>query len=268
MASKPTSKGISLLIWANTAALGGAIIWAIYKGGLGQHIDEVSPDQRTVLSKIIMIGSIIWLLATMFMKLAVLWLYFRIFTTQKFRRWSYSMFALVVCYGITFLAVFINLCQPVSHLWNPVPGGRCWPMVYQEYASLSLNLALDTVIVAMPMPVLWGLQMPFGKKVVVSIMFSIGMIRNQNRTNHVNLWGLQTIGGKFSRKRYRETYGSQDGLRTDVDRGLDLTQGSGATRVCAYAATRKPPNGQEMGREGIYVQKNFGSQSLQSKQQD
>ncbi len=39
-----------------------------------------------------------------------------------------------------------------------------------------MNFALDVTLAILPMPVLWGLQMPIRKKIEISIMFSLGAL--------------------------------------------------------------------------------------------
>lgn len=82
----------------------------------------------------------------------------------------------VVCYFVAFLILFMTNCIPLSHLWNPVPGGWCRELTTEEYTSVAFNLVIDLGIWVLPMPVLWNLQMPFRKKVFVTIMFSIGLM--------------------------------------------------------------------------------------------
>lgn len=77
-------------------------------------------------------------------------------------------------FGITFFFVFLTHCIPISQQWNPVPGGWCRSETVNELTSISINLVIDTAIVLLPMPWLWRLQMPFSKKVLVTVMFSFG----------------------------------------------------------------------------------------------
>ncbi|KAI1375388.1 hypothetical protein F4677DRAFT_446470 [Hypoxylon crocopeplum] len=49
-------------------------------------------------------------------------------------------------------------------------------MTYEVFTFLSLNIVIDIIIIAMPMPVLWGLHMPTRKKIVVTVMLSIGIM--------------------------------------------------------------------------------------------
>ena len=38
------------------------------------------------------------------------------------------------------------------------------------------NLLMDVAVVVLPLPVLWGLQLKWGKKVVLSLIFSMGIV--------------------------------------------------------------------------------------------
>jgi hypothetical protein len=126
--------------------------------------------------QLIIASGITWLLGTVFIKMSVLWLYTRIFATPAFKRWSYAIMALVVGYGVGFIVVFMTKCQPLSQMWAPVPGGWCRDLKIEELASVTINIALDAAIVVLPMPVLWGLQMPIRNKIFISVMFSIGFL--------------------------------------------------------------------------------------------
>lgn len=121
-----------------------------------------------------MASNVCWLLGSVFVKLSILWLYHRLFATKEFRRWSWPMLALVNCYGIAFLVVFLTNCTPPDQLWNPRPNGHCRDMQYSDYATVSINLFLDLAILILPMPTLWSLQLPVRKKVIVTVMFSFG----------------------------------------------------------------------------------------------
>lgn len=115
-------------------------------------------------------------MATVALKLSLIWLYTRIFSTAQFKRWAYAAMGLVLGYGIAFLCVFMTNCQPISQQWNPVPGGWCRDLSVEELASVTINLAIDLIIVIMPMPVLWGLQMAVRNKIFISLMFCIGFL--------------------------------------------------------------------------------------------
>lgn len=129
-----------------------------------------------VLSQLIVAADVCWLVGTVFNKLSVLWLYRRIFKTPAFLKWTMGVFIVVVAFGIAFIIVFMTQCHPVSYLWRPVPGGGCRELVYQEYASVSANMAIDLAIFILPLPVLWNLQMTTRSKFYVTIMLSFGLM--------------------------------------------------------------------------------------------
>ncbi|KAI5926905.1 hypothetical protein F4810DRAFT_651396 [Camillea tinctor] len=151
----------------------GIAIWAMVNG-MGNPATDLTIEELLIQAKVLVAVSTTWIFSTTAVKLAVLALYMRIFTTAAFKRWAISLMVIDVCFGITFLVVFITHCNPVSQEWDPVPWGWCRPLNLSELSSISLNLALDTAIVVLPMPLLWNLQMALSKKLLVMVMFSFG----------------------------------------------------------------------------------------------
>lgn len=127
-------------------------------------------------SQLILASDVCWLVGTVFNKLSVLWLYRRVFKTPVFLKWSMGVFIVVVAFGISFFIVFMTQCHPMSYIWHPVPGGSCRNLTYQEYASVSANMAIDLAIFILPLPVLWTLQMTTRNKFYVTIMLSFGLM--------------------------------------------------------------------------------------------
>ncbi len=69
----------------------------------------------------------------------------------------------------------ILICRPIALNWDKTLKGHCGDTTSQEIASASINMVLDLSIVILPMPVLWGLQLPLRKKVWLSGVLSIGL---------------------------------------------------------------------------------------------
>ncbi|KAI2465983.1 hypothetical protein F4781DRAFT_369682 [Annulohypoxylon bovei var. microspora] len=151
-------------------------IHALFRGGLGKPSVELEPNQQVILARMTFISSIAWIVGNLFAKLSILYLYNRIFTVEKFRQISCAVICLTVVYGIVFFAIFVSHCQPVSNLWNPQPGGWCRVIATEEFSSTCSSLVIDLIIIVLPMPILWGLHMTLYKRVILSIMFSIGLI--------------------------------------------------------------------------------------------
>ncbi|RYP62674.1 hypothetical protein DL771_009615 [Monosporascus sp. 5C6A] len=165
-----------VLAFLSTIANEGVVIWAIFNG-LGEPSSEVPQEGLVVQAKVFIIpAAITWLVGSVCLKLAMLYLYLRVFSIAQFKRWVYALIVVVACYGIAFLAVFPTICHPISHIWAPVPGGWCHNPAIEQFTSVGLNLIIDLAIVILPMPTLWSLKMPLYNKVFISIMFSFGLV--------------------------------------------------------------------------------------------
>ncbi|KAI0593476.1 hypothetical protein F4775DRAFT_577880 [Biscogniauxia sp. FL1348] len=165
--------GFVIASYVGMLAQQGLAVWAMING-MGNPSADLTIEELLIQAKVLVAVSTTWIFSTTVVKLAVLALYMRIFTTVAFKRWAVSLMVLDICFGITFVVVFITHCNPVSQEWDPVPWGWCRSLTSSELSSISLNLALDTAIVVLPMPWLWNLQMELNKKLLVMVMFSFG----------------------------------------------------------------------------------------------
>ncbi len=67
------------------------------------------------------------------------------------------------------------LCKPIAYSWDKtIPGGYCTNENLAYLIAGITNLVVDTIVVILPMPMLWGLQVPLSRKLGVAGMFSLG----------------------------------------------------------------------------------------------
>ena len=102
-------------------------------------------------------------------------LYIQIFRVRRFRRTVYIGMALVIAYWFSTIIRMFFLCRPLAYTWNKtIANGSCvnLPAVYLSVSII--NLLLDVMVIILPMPMLWKLQMPASKKLVISGVFGIG----------------------------------------------------------------------------------------------
>ncbi|CAI6099809.1 unnamed protein product [Clonostachys chloroleuca] len=81
--------------------------------------------------------------------------------------------------GVTYLVIILTYllsCQPFSHFWQiyPDPGNLCQPALSKVYILLSvtLNITTDAYLILIPVPMLWGTQLPTFKKLTLVVVFS------------------------------------------------------------------------------------------------
>lgn len=79
----------------------------------------------------------------------------------------------------SYVALILSLllsCQPFHAFWqiNPNPGNLCQPAVSKVYILLTvcLNVATDTYLILIPVPMLWGARLPLIKKLSLIVLFS------------------------------------------------------------------------------------------------
>ncbi|KAG8668271.1 hypothetical protein FPOAC2_07562 [Fusarium poae] len=80
---------------------------------------------------------------------------------------------------ISYTAVFLTItfgCFPYQHNWQvlPAPGSQCTLKMQNFLVTTVLNVLTDGLILCIPLPLLWKLQVPFRKKIVVGLLLSSG----------------------------------------------------------------------------------------------
>ncbi|KAI9794885.1 MAG: hypothetical protein M1816_003014 [Peltula sp. TS41687] len=165
--------GLGFIFTASTVIIG---ILMVTHGGAGLHVKDASHEQVQALLKLFVAAPILWVIATCFVKLSILFFYVDIFPRPGFRMAVYVVMAFVLAlFGVVMLESFL-LCRPFAFTWNKAMAGTCGSAQKAYLAVAVLNLAIDISIVCLPMHVLWSLRMPFRKKLAVSGILGLGLI--------------------------------------------------------------------------------------------
>lgn len=147
--------------------------------GLGKDIWTVPFENITAILKIYYFDEDLYLTALPLIKISILLFYLRIFPQTWFRYACFATMAACVGYGIAFLLVSVFQCQPIDLAWNHWDGehsGKCNDINAQGWTSAALNVVLDVVVLALPMPVIAKLELNRRKKALVWLMFSTGFL--------------------------------------------------------------------------------------------
>lgn len=113
-------------------------------------------------------------------KTSILFLYKRIFTFMS-RRFKYTWYA-VLCYvvscAIVGLAICFGSCKPFRYFWEKVRGmnGTCIDLTASELGPGVATMVADVVILIMPIPLLWSLQIKRARKIQFYAIFGIGFL--------------------------------------------------------------------------------------------
>lgn len=112
-------------------------------------------------------------------KIAILAFYLKVFPNEGFRRicWVTASICLVLFPAFSIFTVFY--CTPVSYTWEGWTGeveGHCLSFNLFAWIQTSINIALDTFILVLPLPLVWRLNMGRRKRVLLMLMFSVGVL--------------------------------------------------------------------------------------------
>ncbi|BCS21685.1 uncharacterized protein APUU_22117S [Aspergillus puulaauensis] len=176
---------------------------------LGWGIDMWALTQAQIISqmKLFYVGIIFFYFSVSIAKLAILFFYLRIFTTRTFKRVTYGLIALCSAYSVAVVFQSAFDCTPASYYWTRFDGvseGTCL-----DYAAFKvmppLNIALDVVVMLLPLPLLLKLNLPLAKKIRVISMFSVGILiiiagilRLSHLYHSITTYNITYNGGEIS----------------------------------------------------------------------
>jgi hypothetical protein len=150
----------------------------VVKNGLGRDIWTLQPEQITNVLFYYYLGEIFYVVALGISKISILFFYLRVFPARSFRTLTYSVMGLSAAYTVAFFIVTTWQCLPVSFAWTQWDGlhaGRCNDIHLQGWIAAAINIALDAVVMILPLRHLAILNMSLKKKIMVMSMFSVGI---------------------------------------------------------------------------------------------
>ena len=86
------------------------------------------------------------------------------------------MVVLSLAYFVSVVLESFLFCRPVAYNWNKSIDGTCKDPSLGYLLAAITNLLIDVIIVFLPLPLLWKLQMQLTKKIAITGMFSLGLV--------------------------------------------------------------------------------------------
>ncbi|KAL3495821.1 hypothetical protein BJX62DRAFT_195160 [Aspergillus germanicus] len=154
-------------------------LYAIYPLGLEMFDYEfarVYPNRAVRLLKLITASPILWAIATVLVKLCLLGLFWEIFTTRRVRWIIGGITALSIMLGLSGILLGMLMCQPFAYNWDKtIDNGHCGNSDAMQLALSWVNMLIELMIIALPTSILWKLQMSWRSKVILNVVFSLGL---------------------------------------------------------------------------------------------
>ncbi|KAK1958578.1 hypothetical protein LY78DRAFT_373371 [Colletotrichum sublineola] len=145
----------------------------------GEDIWMVDSDKLTLGFKIFFIDESFYLTCLGLTKISVLFFYLRIFPNKSFRYATYATMSYIGLSTTILLFMQIFQCIPFSYNWDGWKGDfgphSCLNMNVLAFVAAGVSISHDIIILLLPIPLLWHLNMGLRSKLSIFIMFSLGI---------------------------------------------------------------------------------------------
>ncbi|KZZ94335.1 hypothetical protein AAL_05302 [Moelleriella libera RCEF 2490] len=154
------------------------IVYATLYFGLGRHLDMIERRDFIVFIKLLFSFNFLFAFSLCSTRCSALLFLSRIFPWHANPKWfNYSLvgahflnvsFLLAAVLSITFI------CHPISRQWNVFGDGSCGSITDLWIAVAIPGVCVDLLILVLPVPKVWSLQMTRPQKLRVSGVFVVG----------------------------------------------------------------------------------------------
>lgn len=126
----------------------------------------------------LLIGSLIcYTLTVTTVKISLLLLYRRIFATTLFKRLTTAVGVACIIWSLINITMIIFQLRPVFSAFNPRLATNRWLDFRAFWTGITgSNVALDMVILGLPLCMVYGLQLPIKQKLLLTGTFALGAL--------------------------------------------------------------------------------------------
>ncbi|KAI0165385.1 hypothetical protein GGR52DRAFT_581989 [Hypoxylon sp. FL1284] len=143
--------------------------------GLGAHMWDLSEDESLKFWKIFYIMSITYNITLMLIKFTLFFQYYRLIQeVPHYRAFYLAVMALVTCWTVAQEFVLIFSCMPIPFFWDRSIPGECLDSDLIGWMNAVGNLVTDLIVLVLPIPVVWRLNLKRGRKWAVIGIFGLG----------------------------------------------------------------------------------------------
>ncbi|KAM5344600.1 hypothetical protein ACJ41O_013135 [Fusarium nematophilum] len=168
-----------IIAWLGSIAIQALTLRSFAEGWMGVHVWEIPFEKfQKAIFWAYYINSIVYTVPTCLSKVVILLFLLEINTNKGWYRWTVFATMFIVAgasIGIFFASVFP--CRPMHKAWDltlAADVGSCIDRPAMFQATAGLGVATDVLIIAIPIPMVIGLQLSAKKKAALLCLFAIG----------------------------------------------------------------------------------------------
>ncbi|CAH0044310.1 unnamed protein product [Clonostachys solani] len=145
----------------------------------GVDIWTLDPDALTMSFKLFYVNESFYVVTLCLCKVSILFLYLRIFPSQQFRLAVNGALLLTILPTVVIMFLQIFQCIPIAYIWEgwqkPNYVGYCLNLNHLTFISTGFSIVQDLVILILPLPSLFQLNIKIRDKIGLVFMFSLGL---------------------------------------------------------------------------------------------
>ena len=144
--------------------------------GFGRHESVLNQEMTKRSMEVSYVVQFFYISAITMVKLALLLTYARIWITRGFRRCLYLVGAIIAVWWCTSTFITIFQCHPIQFFWDREIVGDCLASRAFFIGMAVPNIVLDLVVLSIPLPSIWQLQLPRLQKAALTVVFTVGLL--------------------------------------------------------------------------------------------
>ncbi|KAK7949471.1 hypothetical protein PG988_016110 [Apiospora saccharicola] len=162
-----------------------ALVCALASGGLmiaacvygyGRHMKALSSEDRMQALKYFWLCQITYKSCINLTKASILLLYLRIFGNVRWFRWlCIVLTTIIAAYCVASVTVTIFQCTPVPRTYDKSLDGTCIDNGKFWFANSGFSIATDLIILCVPLPMVYVLQLARSQKIALFAVFTLGV---------------------------------------------------------------------------------------------
>lgn len=144
-------------------------------------VPDIGPAIADVRAQITFALELIYNICHLAIKVSLLFLYRAVLTLNnpRFKAAWYAIGAYVLAFTVASMFGSLFQCTPIHYVWDRAYGrmqGHCVNLKVEVLATAVLNALADVLLLILPIPTLWNLQLPLKQRFGLCIIFLLGIL--------------------------------------------------------------------------------------------
>ncbi|KAA8618426.1 hypothetical protein PtrSN002B_002980 [Pyrenophora tritici-repentis] len=170
--------GMIILGWMASVATQALLVAGFAAKAIGVHAWEMPIERYGYYSRLIFAAPLVYAPCCALTKCTLCVFYSRLSPSRRYQAavWTTGLICSGAYIGIFFSVVFA--CKPIAASWDPLllPTAKCTNRGAIYITTAVIGIVTDIMLILIPIPTIWGLQMPTKQKIGLTLIFGVGSI--------------------------------------------------------------------------------------------